>query len=133
MPTATKKSAPKTTTTKKVVRVAKKTTGTKAAPKKAAPKTTGAKKAAPKKTTAKKSSWVTQSAVAYDPEIGASRFTTQTQRRLLREIVASGSKSYADSSAATGRSLARLVELGLATLAKNGTAKPTANGKKLVA
>lgn len=129
MPTVSKSpKSPKTATPKKA---AKKVIVRKAA-KTATPKAAKTAKAAPAKKA--ESTWVTQSTVAFSEEIGASRFTTQTQRRLLREIVASKSgMSFSDAKAPTLRSIDRLKTLGLVTVAKNGTAKATKRGADLVA
>jgi hypothetical protein len=77
------------------------------------------------------SGWVRQSTVRPDADTAPSRFTTQTQRRLLRETVADGALPVADLPTATQRTVARLTELGLVTVAK-GTAKATKAGREFV-
>lgn len=79
------------------------------------------------------SGWVRQSTVPASSDIGASRFTTQTQRRLLRAIVAGESINSGEVPQATQRTIARLKDLGFVTVAKNGTVKATASGRTFVA
>lgn len=100
------------------------------------PATKNAAKKSPAKSAAKKSaakpvvsSWVTQSKVVPDAGMAVSKFTTQAQRRLLRALVAGETPGDAP---ATRRSLARLEELGLVSVAKNGTAKVTKSGREFV-
>jgi hypothetical protein len=88
-------------------------------------KTTAAK-------TAAKSTWVTQSSVVPEAGMAVSKFTTQSQRRLLRGIVAGEITTQVEAPAPTVRSIARLAELKLVTVAKNGAVKPTAAGKTFV-
>lgn len=149
------KTAPKTANVGRKVRVAKapKTEAAKA------PKTTDATAAyvasLPKKKTAAQivaerterfpgarivpSGYVTQSSVAAplaidakgSPLVGASVFTTQTQRRALRAI-ASGA-GYDFSAPASLRTRDRLVDLGLVVVAKTGSVSLSAKGRGFVA
>lgn len=101
---------------------------------KTAPKTS-AKKAPVRKSAPKKAetTWIRQSTVAPAEGIAKSRFTTQTQRKLLRQIVKERSVSFADAKAPTLRSLDRLGELGYVAITPAGVAKPTKSGAAFVA
>lgn len=106
--------------------------GTKSAAAKAAAKV-GKAKARPigTPTAPLPSGWVRQSLAPRDG--AASKFTTQTQRRLLRAIVSGDVTSAGDLPLATQRTVGRLADLGFITVAKNGAIRATKAGTEFVA
>jgi hypothetical protein len=76
------------------------------------------------------SGWVRQSLAP--AEGAASKFTTQTQRRLLRAVVAGEVVSAVDLPRPTLRTLDRLAGLGFVTVAKAGKVAPTKAGREFV-
>lgn len=137
--TAAPKSAP--AAAKAVRKPAVKATAPKAT-RKAAPKAAPAPKARPIGTLDKPlpSGWVRQSAVPAGADVAASKMTTQTQRRLLREFAQHGEFSWSDGGSLvfspnvgalpgpTQRSVARLAELGFVAIDKKGNVKMTKAG-----
>jgi hypothetical protein len=76
------------------------------------------------------SGWVRQSLAP--AEGAASKFTTQTQRRLLRAVVAGEVTTSTDLPRPTLRTLDRLAGLGFVTIAKAGKVAPTKAGREFV-
>lgn len=126
--TASKTTARKVTV-KKSSKPAAKTTASKSTAAKKSPAKSVAKKSAAKKT----STWVTQSTVAFDADTAVSRFTTQTQRKMLRSLVSGETLTTTDAKPATLRSIDRLKDLGAVTVAKSGKVAITARGRQIVA
>lgn len=127
---------PRTTKTPAAPKTAAKATArkatTKTAAKAPAPKVTARKPKAPAAPAPKASTWVRQSTVSPGEGVAASRFTTQPQRKALREMAIG---EYVPSGGPrTGAMLARLAELGYVALsARGGEPKLTKAGRAFVA